>query len=152
MHFAMAAIVALALMATGAAAQDAPETGENGRYIVRNVEDGVLRIDRETGATSICREDADGWACRAVPDDREVLEDEIARLASENAALAARVGELEDRLAGLDGGTPPPAVDDDQDLPSDAEIDRMMDSFEHMMRRFLGIVRSLKDDFDAETR
>lgn len=152
MRIAVAVIAALALLGGGAAAQPAPPDSESGRFIVRSFDDGVIRIDRESGATSVCRQDADGWACRAVPDEREALEDEIARLAQDNAELAARIGELEDQLAS--GESPPGAPRDDEertpDLPSEAEIDRMMDSFERMMRRFLGIVRSLKEDFESE--
>jgi hypothetical protein len=149
MRIAMTAIVALALAMPGVAAQTAAPDTEGGRYIIRSLDDGVLRIDRETGAASLCREDADGWACRAVPDDREALEEEISRLASENAALARRIGELEERLADT-GEAPPPAMEDDADLPTEAEIDRIMQTFETMMRRFLDMMRSLKDDFGED--
>lgn len=154
MRIAMAMIAAFALLAGVAAAQPAPPDAENGRYILRSLDDGFIRVDRETGATSVCREDADGWACRAVPDEREALEDEIARLAQENVELAARVGELEEELAAAEGRPLAPRNDEERmlDLPSEAEIDRVMESFERMMRRFLGIVRSLKEDLDAERR
>lgn len=162
----MACAVALALSIGGLAAQtDGPDT-EGGRFIVRNFEDGVLRIDRETGATSICRPDASGWACRAVPEDRTALEDEIVRLADENAELARRIGRLEDRLAangtGDDDAPEPergevPLEDETEssdrnfslDLPTDAEISRMMNAFETMMHRFLDMVRSLREDEEA---
>ena len=35
----------------------------------------------------MCNQRAVGWACQAAPDDRAVLENEIARLRAENAAL-----------------------------------------------------------------
>src|SRR5690606_38661398 len=41
-----------------------------------------------TGKVSTCRKSDDtGWACYAVADDRAALEEEIARLQSENARL-----------------------------------------------------------------
>ncbi len=152
MRIALALIAMLALADTGVAAQEVEGELDPDRYIVRDLEDGVLRIDRETGATSICREDADGWACRAVADDREALEDEIARLAEENQTLRLRIDELEERMADADVAEPDVAErrDRDLDLPTDSEIDQVMDTFERMMRRFLGIVRSLKDDFEEE--
>jgi hypothetical protein len=152
MRIALALIAMLALADTGVAAQEADDEVEADRYIVRSVDDGVLRIDRQTGATSVCREDADGWACRAVADDREALEDEIARLAEENQTLRQRIDELEDRQADADVAAPDATErrDRDLDLPTDSEIDQVMDTFERMMRRFLGIVRSLKDDFEEE--
>ena len=152
MRIALALIAMLALADTGVAAQEVEGELDPDRYIVRDLEDGVLRIDRETGATSICREDADGWACRAVADDREALEDEIARLAEENQTLRLRIDELEERMADADVAEPDVAErrDRELDLPTDSEIDQVMDTFERMMRRFLGIVRSLKDDFEEE--
>lgn len=156
MRIALALMAALALAAPLALAQtDRPDT-EDGRFILREVEDGMLRLDRETGDTSICRRDDIGWACRAVPDDRAALEDEIARLSDENAALARRVGGLEDRLA--EHGEEPESSGEDEELPEDErepgfelpselEIDRMMDSFELMMRRFLDTMRDLREDY-----
>lgn len=155
MRTALALMAALMLAAPMASAQvDRPDT-EDGRFVLRDVDDGVLRIDRQTGNTSICRRDDIGWACRAVPDDREALEAEIARLSDENAALARRVGRLEDELAAL-GEAPEPFDEDeppaaerepDFDLPSELELNRMMESFETMMRRFLEMIRELREDY-----
>ena len=41
----------------------------------------------QTGEVSLCSQRTVGWACQAAPEDRAVLENEIARLRSENAAL-----------------------------------------------------------------
>ena len=47
----------------------------------------MLRLDTRTGAVSICAKKETGWACNAVPDERQALENEIARLQGENGAL-----------------------------------------------------------------
>ena len=46
-----------------------------------------MRLDTQTGEVSLCSQRTVGWACQAMPEDRAVLESEIARLRRENAAL-----------------------------------------------------------------
>ncbi len=85
----------------------------------------------QTGQVSVCSQRAVGWACQAVPEDRAVLENEIARLRSENAALKK---DILARGLPLPAGTmpEPPARDGDHTLrPKDyristADIDRVM--------------------------
>ena len=63
-----------------------PDSGD-GRYTFSKVAEGFLRLDTQTGEVSVCSQRAVGWACQAVPEDRAVLENEIARLRNENATL-----------------------------------------------------------------
>ncbi len=156
MRIAMAAFAALALSVAVAGAQTGGPDTEGGRFVLRSIDDGVLRMDRETGETSVCREDASGWACRVVPDNRSALEAEISRLAEENASLARRVDALQQQLAALgeaERATPdePQAGEGEEtlDLPSEAELDRIMRTFKSMMRRFLDMVRGLKEDYET---
>jgi hypothetical protein len=69
-----------------------------------------------------------GWACEAAPEDRAVLESEIARLRSENIALKKDI--LSHGLPLPSGAMPePPAARNNQPgvhLPSNADIDRMV--------------------------
>lgn len=68
------------LHSSGAAnAQSMPDT-ENGRYTLAPVADGVLRLDTRTGTMSTCNAKLIGWACYAMPDEREALDAEIGRL------------------------------------------------------------------------
>ncbi len=145
MHAGSVVLVASMLLIAGPAAAEAPAFDAE-RYVVEAVEDGVLRIDRQTGATDHCRATDDGWACRVVPDERAALDEEIDRLSEENAALAERVEDLESRLAEADV----PPAEDGLDLPSEAELDQLMDTFESMMHRFMGMVRSLSENFERE--
>ena len=59
---------------------------EDKRFTFHKVDDGFLRLDGRTGAVSLCRRPESGWVCGAVPDERAALENEIARLANENAS------------------------------------------------------------------
>jgi hypothetical protein len=101
---ALAALVAALVLAAPAFAEDsgAPGTGE-ARYSFHKVADGFLRLDLQTGEVALCSRQAVGWACLAAPEDRAVLEHEIARLRKENAML-------EEELLAHDLPLPPGAM------------------------------------------
>jgi hypothetical protein len=85
---------ALLLALTGAAAaQSTPDT-ENGRYMLAPASDGFLRLDTRTGASSICSDKGNGWACLAMPDERAALDSEIGRLTRDNERLKADLDAL----------------------------------------------------------
>ncbi len=111
-----------------------PDNGDKGRYTFSKVAEGFLRLDMQTGQVSLCSQRAVGWACQAAPEDRAVLENEIARLRSENAALKK---DILARGLPLPAGAmpePPVARDGDHTLrPNgyansdlDRDVDRMM--------------------------
>jgi hypothetical protein len=135
--------VALTAFAAPVEAQPAPDT-ENGRYAFSPVTDGMLRLDTRTGAVSICARKDAGWACNSVPDERQALENEIARLQGENGALKK---EMLARGLPLPGGVASaPSVNQRElnlrvPLPSDAEIDRVMSAFERVWRRLQEMVQ-----------
>ncbi len=83
----------------GVAAQSMPD-GENGRYVLSQVSDGVIRLDTRTGAVSTCNNTGAGWACYAVPDERAALDAEIGRLQAENEKSRAELEKLKAELAG----------------------------------------------------
>src|ERR1700691_6475585 len=87
-------------------ADDATPDDEGGRYTFSKQADGVLRLDKQTGNVSLCSQRTVGWACQAAPDDRAILEDEIARLRRENAVLKKDI--LARGLPLPAGGTPAP--------------------------------------------
>ena len=119
-------LVVFALI-TPALADDAPPPTDTARFTFNKVADGFLRLDGQTGAVALCSQRTVGWACQTAPEDRTVLESEIARLRSENAALKREL--LSHGLPLPAGATPePPATAADGGvtlrLPSNAEIDR----------------------------
>jgi hypothetical protein len=139
-------VLAVAVMASSAPAQAQPAPdSENGRYSFSQVPDGMLRLDTRIGAVSICAKKDAGWACNAVPDERQALESEIARLQRENGALKK---DMLARGLPLPGGVASaPSADRQRELnlkvplPSDAEIDRVMSAFEKMWRRIIDLVQ-----------
>ena len=136
-------VLAFALSAPSVHAQTAPDS-ENGRYNFSAVPDGALRLDTRTGAVSLCAKKDAGWACNTVPDERQALENEIARLQRENGALKK---DMLARGLPLPGGvaSAPSASQRELNLkvplPSDAEIDRVMSAFEKMWRRLVDMVQ-----------
>ena len=143
-------IVAAAILAGPARAEEPTPDSGGGRYVFSNQADGVLRLDTQSGAVSLCREEAVGWACQAAPDDRALFEREIARLQSENAALKRIL--LAHNLALPPGAMPEaPGAQTPQSLhlPSDAEIDRMVAFVGRLWQRFVdAVVRAQKQVFN----
>ena len=145
----VAAVIASAgLCATVAPAQDTPGPSDTARYMFHRVQDSFLRLDVRTGHVSQCSWRADGWFCRAAPDERKALESEITRLVASNMALKKEL--LARGLPLPDGIKPDPPVNprgsDDAMLLSDAEIDRMLSFMEKVWRRMVEMMSILQRD------
>jgi hypothetical protein len=134
--------VALCLIAPLRADPTPPDTA-GGRYVFSKQADGFVRLDTQTGDVSLCSPKSIGWACQAAPDDRAVLENEIARLRGENTALKK---DLLARGLPLPGASSaPPVAQSEQPqngtstlrLPSDADVDRMVGLAGRVWHRFL---------------
>ncbi|UIJ99262.1 hypothetical protein LZK82_03075 [Rhizobium leguminosarum] len=111
------------LMPLAAAAAEA----DAGRFQLEKSGDHFVRLDRQTGAMSICRDKDGALVCRMAADERAAYEDELDRLAKRVTALEQ--GNVAQRA-----------------LPSDAEVDRSISIMERMMKSFMGMVR----EFQAE--
>jgi hypothetical protein len=138
-------LVVLALAAASAGAQSAPPDGENRRFSFSQVPEGLLRLDTRTGQVSLCSKREAGWACQVVPDERAVLESEVARLQAENGGLKKEMIARGVPLPGPVAGPPPkgrPEVE--LKLPSDAELDRVMTFMEKAWRRLLDMVDEMQ--------
>jgi hypothetical protein len=122
--------ILLLLMTLLLTASAAPAVEITGRYVLEKVEQGFLRLDRQTGAMALCTAKSGVWECEPVKDAGLDVSAELARLKAENEKLKARVAELEK------GGGP-------TKLPSDQEVDRMMDIFGKMFDRFLDFAREM---------
>jgi hypothetical protein len=146
---AMAALFAALWLPGAAAAQPVPPELDDPRFTFNRVENGFLRLDGRTGQVSLCSRDAAGWACRAVADDRAVLEGEIARLQGENARLKK---ELIAKNLPLPGTTDGPEQRRGQgeeprlQLPSDADINRVVTFMEKVWRRLVEMIVTLQKD------
>lgn len=170
--FARASLVVAMICVTGAplAAQTAAPPDDSGRYGLQQVRAGYLRLDRQTGAVSLCRERGDTWTCELVADDRAAYDDNLAMLEAENATLKARVTALEARLEDIVGLARRPvdveaavAAPDAEASPDgkarrneelaaeEEEMDRALDFTEDAMRRLFGLMREFQRDMEPDS-
>ncbi len=136
---ALIALAALLGVAAPALAQTASSEVDSGRYVLERSGDGFIRLDTRTGAVSRCAEQSGAWSCRQVNDDRQALQDQVDKLTRENAELRKRVADLE-KGGGKQG------TESQLNLPSDADMNRMMTWLETWIRRFMAFARSLSQD------
>jgi hypothetical protein len=110
-----------------------PPSGETSRFQFNSVNGGFLRFDSQTGKMAYCSPHTIGWNCQAVPEDRSALEQEIAHLNDEIAALRKQIDDLRAKPAPPPkppAPVPPPAAAPDKNgnltlkLPSQADIGR----------------------------
>jgi hypothetical protein len=139
-------IVGFCLIAPALADDPTPDSG-GGRYTFSKVAEGFLRLDTQGGEVSVCSQRTVGWACQVVPEDRAVLENEIARLRKDNAALKKEL--LARGLPLPSGAMPePPMVRDGDRLPrlgSNPDVDRMVAMVGRMWHQLVdAIVRAQK--------
>lgn len=150
-------LVGLPIMTQGStealADPTAPPDGAGGRYLFEKQTDGqgtdraggYVRLDTQTGEVALCSQRSVGWACLAAPEDRAVLENEIARLRAENVALKKELLSRGLPLppgANPESGTTPAAPQNSVtlQLPSDADIDRMVGYAGQLWHRFIDAV------------
>jgi hypothetical protein len=143
----IAPVVAQPALAQPALADDATPDTAGGRYIFNKQADGFVRLDTRSGQVSLCSQRAVGWACEAAPEDRAMLENEIARLRSENIALKKDI--LSRGLPLPPGAAPEPPVAENGTpqisvpnlhLPSDADVDRMVALANRVWHRLIDAV------------
>jgi hypothetical protein len=142
---ASAAIVAVFCLIAPAFAADETPDNDHGRYSFSKIADGVLRLDMQTGDVSVCNQRTVGWACQAAPDDRAVLENEIARLRTENAALKKDMLAHGLTLPSTAAPEPPapPIARNGESPPTagdNADVDRMVAIAERLWHRFVDAI------------
>lgn len=119
----------LALGTAGAQAQD------DGRYTLRQTDEGYVRMDNRTGEMSICTERAGQLVCKLAADEREALQQDMDDLQN-------RVDALEKRLAAIETGR----QDAVGGLPSEDEFEKSLGYMERFFRSFMGIVKEFERD------
>ena len=116
----------LAICAVTPALSAEPES--TARYEMERVDGGFLRLDRQTGEVSHCREIQGAWACQLVPDEREAYQKRLGELEKKNADLHKRLEKT-----------------DEAELPSDEEMDKAFSFFDGFMDRFAELARKFRD-------
>ncbi|MEF0941948.1 hypothetical protein [Rhizobium sp. BR 362] len=99
------------------------------RFQLERSGDHFVRLDKQTGAMSICEDQNGNLVCRMAADERAAYENELDRLAD-------RVSKLEKTVAASGGSN----------LPSDADIDRTLGIMQRFMRGFMGMAKELQKE------
>ncbi|MFL0694212.1 MAG: hypothetical protein ACJLUP_19685 [Agrobacterium tumefaciens] len=124
-------VLTLAALSLGASFAMAQDAGTD-RFTLEKSESGFVRLDRQTGAVTLCTE-ADGTlTCRMAADEGAAYDADLARLEKRVEALEKQIGEG----AAAKGG----------ELPSEAEIDRSIGIMERFMRSFFGLVQEFQGE------
>lgn len=93
------------------------------RFQLERTEQGIVRLDTQTGAMSLCNDTDGELVCRMAPDERAAYEKEL-------DLLEKRVTALEQRLA-----------DRPKTFPDDDAVDRSLSIIERFMRGVMSMVR-----------
>jgi len=142
---ALAIVLLLSALAVPSFAQDKPDNAD-GRFTLHRTDEGFLRLDGRSGQVSLCLKRSAGWECQAVPDERSALEGEIARLQADNANLKR---ELLAHNLPLPGGMKPGIAGREEErlqLPSDAELNQMMNFVEKVWKRMVEMIVTTQKD------
>lgn len=123
------AVLGLAVLSLATPAAIAQETSAD-RYTLEKSDSGFVRLDRQTGAVTLCTEDQGTLTCRMAADERAAYDEDLARLEKRVEALERQ---LADGTAARSG-----------ELPSDAEIDRSIGIMERFMRAFFNLVQEFQ--------
>lgn len=143
-------------VALSAQAESPPGDTGPGRFTFRDVPDGVLRLDADSGRVSVCSKRGAGWICEAVPEAAAALDAEIGRLQDENASLkrellAHGLSLPEGQAAGSQLPRPNARA---PDLPSDADLDRVLTFLDKLWHRLVDMVQNMQkqraDNGDGE--
>lgn len=141
MKVLIAVLLALSAMV---ASSDAQTTG---RYSMSPAEGGgVIRLDTETGAMSLCDNKGADWQCRPINEQRSALAEENKQLREEIAKLRTDLKELE----GLVIPKSPSPQDGDRpqfQLPSEEDVDKALTYIQRLFRKF----NDKLDELERET-
>lgn len=153
---------------------------EAARYSFFKIQDTFVRLDSQTGQIAQCGHGGSGWSCKLAPDERSALESEIARIQGENAALKKELLARGIELPGNMKAEPAPgpmAKAPDQKvpepnaetrpvpprdilqesrepsvrLPSEAELDKVMNWMEKVWGRLVDMMVKLQRDVQRKT-
>lgn len=130
---------AMALGASVVLLAAVPAFAQDARFQMEQTEHGIVRLDRQTGELSTCRDEAGKLVCKPVASAGTANQGDI-------ETLRQRIAELEKRVAALEAGAIAPRT---EGLPSDEEFERSLGFMERFIRRFMGIIREFEGE---ETR
>jgi hypothetical protein len=110
-----------------------------GRYVFDKSDNGIVRLDTQTGEMSTCEQKARQLTCQPAVEENQASASEIERLNQKVDRLEKQLADLEKRV-----------VSPKDLLPSDEQVDRTLGIMERFFRRFLDIVRDFDNTFQQD--
>jgi hypothetical protein len=129
--------ILMGLTAAAMLAAPAASAEETGRYVFDKSENGIVRLDTQTGEMSLCGNKAGELTCRPATEEKQASQNAIDRLSEKVDRLEKRLADLEKRV-----------VSPKDLLPTDEQVDRTLGIMERFFRRFIDIAK----DFDKTFR
>lgn len=117
---------------------------EEGRYTMLETKNGVIRLDRKTGAMTTCVPLPNGWKCEPLVKKGAGAgadQDRVTELEDENFRLKQKLAERSD-----DDLNDPDSEPKKFKLPSDEEVDEAIEYMERMIRKFGGAMKRLREN------
>jgi chaperonin cofactor prefoldin len=128
--------VLLAVVVAGVAliAVQGPKAEESGRYSMTRTPNGVVRLDKDTGAMALCSGAEGHWSCQEMNDSQRTLTAEIDRLRAENKSLKKQLDHVDQNLGLNEPGQDAP-LKPKFTLPTEQDVDRAFDYLEAMAKK-----------------
>ena len=124
---------------------DASDADEQ-RYQLVETEEGVLRLDRQSGDVSLCSSTNDRWTCRLVADDRVAYEVALDEAEERLADLQSQVDEMSALLSEEDADTA--QLDDPVERSVNEAIDKASEVAKTATGRFLEMLGDAEEELD----
>ncbi len=132
--FVVFSLIVLGLAGIALVATSGPKAEEpGGRYSMTPTANGVIRLDTQTGAMSLCTGPTGQWSCQDMNDSQRTLTAEIDRLRAENKSLKDQVDQMDQTLGLNDNG--PDAPKPKFTLPTEQDVDKAFDYLETMAKK-----------------
>lgn len=135
-----AIILSLSLFSTPLSAH------ETGRYSMLETKNGIVRLDKQTGAMATCKTNPEenGWDCTPLADNALTTttdNETIKQLRRENLKLKQQLANKFDKES-----FKPSESEKQFKFPNDEEIDQSIEYMEKMIRKFRDAMKRLKDE------
>jgi hypothetical protein len=132
--FVVFSLIVLGLAGMALVAVSGPKAEETGgRYSMTPTANGVVRLDTQTGAMSLCTGTTGQLSCQDMNDSQRTLTAEIDRLRAENKSLRDQLDQSDKALGLNDNG--PDAPKPKFTLPTEQDVDKAFDYLEAMAKK-----------------
>ncbi|MEM1040052.1 MAG: hypothetical protein AAGI12_11355 [Pseudomonadota bacterium] len=155
-----AAVFAVPLTGVPLSAQEAEPKASAERFELVTTKDGVIRVDKTTGAVTFCRQSGSSLRCVLAADERQAWQAETEALSQQIAGLKERITALE---AGAVANKGPQSAENgtrkstesDEGLFSkktQKDIDEMVSASERILRGLVGAMKELGTDLSDKMK